>query len=141
MWPHTEFFQTFVPVTYFVIGYDPLSLSFNFSPGHTLSSTCPSIALTLSQTTNLDAPKLKEFVDDNFRIDENGVKFFKRVENAVGKGEIARYQQFLLFPQCFQKTCTVNTLKPGLVWESVKKVACTASTSVSQGLHHLMILT
>ena len=28
----------------------------------------------------------------------------KRVENTVGKGEIARYEQFLLFPQCFQKT-------------------------------------
>ena len=28
----------------------------------------------------------------------------KWVENAVGKGEIARYEQFLLFPQCFQKT-------------------------------------
>ena len=25
------------------------------------------------------------------------------VENIVGKGEIARYEQFLLFPQCFQK--------------------------------------
>ena len=24
-------------------------------------------------------------------------------ENIVGKGEIARYEQFLLFPQCFQK--------------------------------------
>ena len=23
-------------------------------------------------------------------------------ENIVGKGEIARYEQFLLFPQCFQ---------------------------------------
>ena len=23
------------------------------------------------------------------------------VENTVGKGEIARYEQFLLFPQCF----------------------------------------
>ena len=28
------------------------------------------------------------------------------VANTVGKGEIARYEQFLLFPQCFQKTCT-----------------------------------
>ena len=27
------------------------------------------------------------------------------VENFVGKGEIARYEQFLLFPQCFQKLC------------------------------------
>ena len=25
------------------------------------------------------------------------------VENIVGKEEIARYEQFLLFPQCFQK--------------------------------------
>ena len=24
----------------------------------------------------------------------------------MGKGEIARYEQLLLFPQCFQKTCT-----------------------------------
>ena len=28
----------------------------------------------------------------------------KRVENTVRKGEIARNEQFLLFPQCFQKT-------------------------------------
>ena len=26
----------------------------------------------------------------------------KTVENTVGKGEIARYEQFLLFQQCFQ---------------------------------------
>ena len=31
------------------------------------------------------------------------------VENTVGKGEIARYEQFLLFPQCFQKACTADT--------------------------------
>ena len=37
----------------------------------------------------------------------------------MGKGEIARYEQFLLFPQCFQKTCAADTLKPGLVWERV----------------------
>ena len=37
-------------------------------------------------------------------MDENGRKISKRVENTVGKGEIARYEQFLLFPQCFQKT-------------------------------------
>ena len=43
----------------------------------------------------------------------------KRVENTLGKGEIARYEQFLLFPQCFQKTCTANPYKPGLVWERV----------------------
>ena len=31
--------------------------------------------------------------------------YLKRVGNTVGKGEIARYEQFLLFPQCFQKAC------------------------------------
>ena len=33
----------------------------------------------------------------------------KGVENTVGKGEIARYEQFLLFPQYFEKTCTADT--------------------------------
>ena len=41
------------------------------------------------------------------------------VKNTVGKGEIARYKQILLFPQCFQKTYTEGTLKPGPVWERV----------------------
>ena len=49
--------------------------------------------------------KLKEFAAVNFKFDENGRKFSKWEENTVGKGEIARYEQFLLFPQCFQKTC------------------------------------
>ena len=46
----------------------------------------------------LDSSNLKEFADDNFNFDENGRKFSKPVENTVGKGEIARYEQFLLFP-------------------------------------------
>ena len=42
----------------------------------------------------------------------------KWVENTVGgKGEIARFEQFLLFPQCFQKTCSADMKKPWLVWE------------------------
>ena len=57
----------------------------------------------------LDSFKLKEFADDNFKLDENDRKFLKPVENTVGKGEIARYKQFLLFPQCFQKTCSADT--------------------------------
>ena len=44
------------------------------------------------------------FADNNFNV--NGRKLSKWVENTVGKGEIARYEQFLIFPQCFQKTCT-----------------------------------
>ena len=69
----------------------------------------------------LDSSKLKEFADDNFEFDENGKKFSKCAENTVGKGEIARYEQFLLFPQCFQKTCTADKQKkPGFVWERVE---------------------
>ena len=45
-----------------------------------------------------DSYKLKKFADDNFKFDKNCRKFLKRVENSVGKGEIARYEQFLLFP-------------------------------------------
>ena len=44
-----------------------------------------------------------EFADDNFKFVENGRKRSKWVENTVGKGEIASYEQFLIFlqPQCF----------------------------------------
>ena len=70
-----------------------------------LSAICFNL-LTLSQI--LDSSKLKEFADDNFKFDENGRKFSKQVENTLGKGEIACYEQFLLFPQCFQRTCTAD---------------------------------
>ena len=33
------------------------------------------------------------------------------VENIVGKEEIARFEQFLLFPQCFRKLPIVDTSK------------------------------
>ena len=35
------------------------------------------------------------------------------------KGEIARYEQFLLFPQCFQKACFPGASKGVIVWEWV----------------------
>ena len=42
----------------------------------------------------------------------------------MGKGEIARYEQeiahyeqFLLFPQCFQKACFLGASKGVIVWE------------------------
>ena len=44
----------------------------------------------------------------------------KLVENTVGKGEIARFKQFLLFPQCFQKACFPGASKGVIVWEWVK---------------------
>ena len=71
-------------------------------------------------TKILDSSKLKEFADDNFKFDEIGRKLSKQVESTVGKGEIARHEQFLLFPQCFQKACFPGASKGVIVWEWVK---------------------
>ena len=77
--------------------------------------------LTHYKTTNfIDSSKLKELADDNFKFHENGTKLSKRVENTVGKGEIAHYEQFL-FPQCFQKACFRGASKGVIVWKWVKK--------------------
>ena len=45
-----------------------------------------------------NSSKLKEFADDNFKFDVNCATFFERIENSVGKGEIACVEQFLVFP-------------------------------------------
>ena len=63
----------------------------------------------------LDSSKLKVFADDNLKFEENGSKLFKPVENTVGKWEIARYEQFLLFPKCFQKACFPGASKGVIV--------------------------
>ena len=65
----------------------------------------------------LDSSKFKDFADDNLRFEENDRKLLKLVENTVRKGEIARYEQFLLFPQCFQKACFPLASKGVIVWE------------------------
>ena len=62
----------------------------------------------------LDTSKLKEFADNNFKFIEDGRKLSKQVENTVVKWEIARYEQFLLFLQCFQKKL--------LIWERVNSL-------------------
>ena len=93
---------------------------------------------TLPNHKILELSKLKAFADDdlthykttNFRLfqtervcrqfqfEENGRKLSKQVENTVGKGEIARCEQFLLFPQSFQKACFPGASKGVIVWES-----------------------
>ena len=70
----------------------------------------------------LDRSILKRSADDNFKFDENSRKFSKRVENTVAKGEIARYEQFLLFLQCFQKPCFPGESKGVIVWEWVNQL-------------------
>ena len=73
----------------------------------------------------LDWSKFKQSADDNFKFDENTRTLSKRVENTVGKGEIARYEQFLLFPHCFQKACFPGASKGVIVWEWVKETIWT----------------
>ena len=60
--------------------------------------------LTLPQTTNFRFSQTERVADDNFKFYENARKFPRWVENTAGREEIARYEQFLLFPQRFQKT-------------------------------------
>ena len=74
----------------------------------------------LPENKILDWSKLKQIEDDIFKFDENSRKFSKPVENTVGKGEIACYEQFLLFPQCFQKACFLQASEGVIVWEWVK---------------------
>ena len=67
--------------------------------------------ITLFKRKILDSSKLKEFANDNFKSDENGRHFSKKLENTVGKGDIVRYEQFPLFPQCFQDLCCIQVYK------------------------------
>ena len=76
--------------------------------------------LTHYQTTNFRLFQTERLCRRQF--DENGRKLSKPVENTVGKGEIARFEQFLLFPQSFQKACFPGTSKGVIVWEWVKAI-------------------
>ena len=83
------------------------AICFNLNPSKILLS----VKLSLTQAKILDPSKLKEFADNYFKFDENGRKFSIRVENTVGKGEIAYYKQFLLFQQFFSKVLYCRHMK------------------------------
>ena len=75
---------------------------------------------------------MKEFADDDFRFDKNGRKVSKWVENTVGKGEVAHYEQFLHFPQCF----TGNFSCTHSVFKRVKTKASLGKGSVKPCVYH-----
>ena len=78
--------------------------------------------LTHYQTTNFRLFQTEKSLQTTIsNLTKMSKKLSKRVENTVGKGEIARYEQFLLFPQCFQKACFPGASKGVIVWEWVKK--------------------
>ena len=70
--------------------------------------TCP---LTLSTRQILDFSKLKEFADDNLNLTK---MVEKQVENTVGKGYIACYLQFILFPHSFKRLALHTSENLGL---------------------------
>ena len=59
--------------------------------------------------TTFGPTKTERVAYDSFYFHVNALKFSKGVENNLGKGEIACYEQYHLFPQCFQKTYTADT--------------------------------
>ena len=65
--------------------------------------------LSIVRRQTVKHSKLKDFADDNFKIDENDIKFSKRVENIVGKGKIARYEQLLLLSHSVFKGLVLQT--------------------------------
>ena len=60
----------------------------------------------------LNSSKLKEFSDDYFEFDENSRKLSERVENTMGKGEIALTSNFYIshsvFKRIVQQTCKTS---------------------------------
>ena len=96
------------------------------------------LVTSITKQQILDSSKLKEFADNNFKFDENRRQLSKQVENTVGKGEIARCEQFLLFPQCFQKACFPGASKGVIVWgwvnASVKNIKVGQPVNADQSI-------
>ena len=87
----------------------------NYLPvGQILYLLIPYMDLTFPKRQILDSSKLTEFSDGNSRFDENGRKFSKRVENTVGKGEIARYEQFSFSHSVFKRLALKTRKNKGL---------------------------
>ena len=55
-----------------------------------------------------DRPKFVEAADDNWNVTIKGFLDTDRIENIVEKGEIAYFEQFHLFQQCFTKAFFFN---------------------------------
>ena len=67
-----------------------------------------------------------------------GIQLSDWVENIVGKGEIARYEQFLLFPQCFQKLSVADPVMYQNKYLWSKGLIATSYNKFSLTHHHTM---
>ena len=57
----------------------------------------------------------------HFCFDEYGRNFSERIGNTVGIGEIAHNEQFLFFPQCFQRLVLQTCKNKGLFGKVLKE--------------------
>ena len=56
-------------------------------------------------------PTYSKSAADDFNNVNKVLKVSNRVENIVAKGEVAHYEQFLLFPKCFSKVvCSIGVI-------------------------------
>ena len=68
-----------------------------------------------------DSSKQEEFADDNFEVDGNGLRFYKRIENTVGKEKLLVTSNFSFSLSVF-KRLVLQTRKnqglfgKGLIW-------------------------
>ena len=82
-----------------------------------------SVLLMLNPLPNnkiLDQSKLKAIADEKLKVIQLAKFVLDKTENIVGKEENAGYKHFLLFPQCFQNTFSLRSLKVAIVWYRVK---------------------
>ena len=90
-------------------GHRPVSLCHCLLSVVHLSVLALTFSLTLSQTDNFRFFQTEGVCSLPFLIWLRWHRVLqKELENTVGKGEIALYEQFLFFPQCFQKTCIAD---------------------------------
>ena len=70
----------------------------------------------------LDQTKLKAFADDKLNVTKMIISVFDRVENIVGKGEIACTSNFSFSLNVFKKASFPDSSKGVIVWEWVKTI-------------------
>ena len=75
------------------------------------SKTRKGIPLNLSQTNNFKLFQTQSLQTTILNLMKVAGYFFKKVENTVGKEEIARYEQFLLFLTMFLKNLYCRRVK------------------------------
>ena len=90
--------------------------------------------LTHSQTTNFRCFQIETVP----KFDEKCIKFSIWVENTVGKGEIARYERFLLFQQCFKRIVLQTRKNQGLFWKGLYALSLNKSSTFIQGTDNIV---